>query len=309
MIKLLLKYAVLPALLLAQACAVTPVVPQIDPPSDYLTAKDRFIMVNGLRVRLRDEGPRHAPVIVLMHGFIYSLETWDQWADALKRNYRVIRFDLAGHGLTGPDPEKRYSPTERAAFVGDLLDALHIKRATIGGNSLGGLAAWRFAAMAPARVSALVLVAPAAYPANGVGDKPAAVPDAMKAFLLTAPNAGIELTLKRIFSDDTKVTPEMAKRMGEMMRRPGNGEAYIQSIEEFSLPDPADDLAKIKAPTLLLWGADDIVIPVDEGRRMEEAIKAAELIIYPGVGHTPQEEAPEQTVGDVEKFLEAAGLK
>ncbi|MEZ5922397.1 MAG: alpha/beta hydrolase [Parvularculaceae bacterium] len=309
MIKSFWKLAVLPVLLFVQACAVAPVVPQIDPPSDYLTAKDHFIMVDGLRVRIRDEGPRHAPVILLMHGFIYSLETWDHWAAALKNDYRVIRFDLAGHGLTGPDPQKRYSPTERAAFVGAVLDALHIRRAIVGGNSLGGLAAWRFAAMAPARVSALVLVAPAAYPANGVDDKPAAVPDAMKAFLLTAPDAGIDITLKRIFSDDTKVTPEMAKRMGEMMRRPGNGDAYIQSIEEFTLPDPADDLAKIKAPTLLLWGADDIVIPVEEGRRMEEAIKGAKLIIYPGVGHAPQEEAPEQTVGDVEKFLEAAGLR
>jgi pimeloyl-ACP methyl ester carboxylesterase len=273
--------------------------------SPYMLAADRFVEVDGARVRVREEGPADAPVIVLMHGFVYSLETWDAWAEALRADWRVIRFDLAGHGLSGPDPEQRYSPEERAAFVGDVMDALGVERAIIGGNSLGGLAAWRFAAAAPDRVRALILVSPGAYPYNGVTEIAVSPPPPMKFFLSTAPEAGVRIALAGIYADDAKVTDAKVARMRDMMRQPGNGEAYIQSIEEFTLPDPAAKLSSITAPTLILWGADDAVIPAEQGRRLAAEIPGAQLVEYPGVGHAAQEEAPEATLADVKAFLAA----
>lgn len=275
--------------------------------AEYLTAEDRIVEIAGANVRIRTEGPEDAPAVILMHGFIYSLETWDAWAAALKPDYRVVRFDLLGHGLSGPDPQRRYSPEERAAFVGEVMDALGIDRAVIGGNSLGGLAAWRFAAAAPDRVEALILVSPGGYPANGVGDAPLAPPPPMALFLRTAPEAGVALTLKNIYGDDDKVTPERVTLVGDMMRQKGNGEAYIQSIEEFSLPDPEPMLTRITAPTLILWGAEDAVMPVEHGTRMAAAIPNAWLIVYDGVGHVAQEEAPEETIAAVEAFLSETG--
>lgn len=269
----------------------------------YLTADDRMMEIAGAKVRVRIEGPEDAPPIILMHGFIYSLETWDAWAAALKTDHRVIRFDLLGHGLSGPDPQRRYSPEERAAFVGDIMDALGVERAIIGGNSLGGLAAWRFASTAPERVEALIMVSPGGYPANGVGDTPLSPPPPMALFLRTAPEAGVALSLGNIYGDDSKVTPEKVKLVGEMMRQPGNGEAFVQSIEEFSLPDPEPMLKSITAPTLILWGAADIIIPPDNGRKMAAAIPNSKLIYYDGVGHVAQEEAPEETIADVKAFL------
>lgn len=276
--------------------------------SPYFTVDDRMMEIAGANVRVRIEGPEDAPAIVLMHGFVYSLETWDAWAAALKPEYRVIRFDLLGHGLSGPDPQRRYSPDERAIFVGDVMDALSIDRAVIGGNSLGGLAAWRFAAMSPERVSALILVSPGAYPTNGVTDSPVTPPPPIALFLKTAPQAGVALTLTNIYSDDSKVTPALVDRVGDMMREDGNGEAFLQSIEEFTLPDPEPALAAIAAPTLILWGADDALIPPDHGARMAAAMPNARLIAYEGVGHVAQEEAPEQTVADVKAFLADAGV-
>lgn len=275
--------------------------------ADYMTADDRMMEIAGANVRVRIEGPADAPPIILMHGFIYSLESWDEWAGALKSDHRVIRFDLLGHGLSGPDPKQRYSPDERAAFVGEVMDALGIERAIVGGNSLGGLAAWRFAATAPERVASLILISPGGYSANGVSDTPLSPPAPMALFLRTAPEAGIAYALGNVYGDDKNVTPERVKLVGDMMRQPGNGEAFVQSIEEFSLPDPDAMLRAITAPTLILWGSDDAVIPVDQGRRMAATIPNAKLVIYDGVGHVAQEEAPDETIADVRAFFAEIG--
>jgi len=277
-----------------------------EPSSSYLTPSDQFLNVAGANVRIRIEGPSDAPPIILLHGFIYSLETWDAWASALKSDYRVIRFDLLGHGLSGPDPKQRYSPQERAEFLGDVMDAIGVDRAIIGGNSLGGLAAWRFASTSPSRVSSLILVSPGAFPTNGVGDTPLSPPPPMALFLKTAPDAGVAATLSNIYYDKTYVTPEKIRLVGDMMRQPGNGEAYIQSIEEFSLPDPEPLLKVITAPTLILWGKNDAVMPVEHGERMTTIIPNSTLVTYDNVGHVAQEEAADKTIADVKSFLENA---
>lgn len=271
----------------------------------YLTEADRFVEIDGARVRVREEGPAGATPIILVHGFTHSLETWDGWAEALKSDYRVIRYDLLGHGLTGPDPKERYAPAERAEFTGEVMNALGIERAFIAGNSLGGLAAWRFAADNPERVAGLVLISPGAFPLNGVSDEPAEIPAAMKAYLLTAPEAGVRASAELIYGDDDKITEERIVAMRDMIRRKGNGEAMIKSLEEFTLPDPAADLARVAAPTLIMWGEGDVIIPIEQGRRIEELIPGARMIAYPGVGHAAQEEAPEETAADAIAFLKA----
>ncbi|MCI5047056.1 MAG: alpha/beta hydrolase [Aquisalinus sp.] len=271
----------------------------------YLTSADRFVEVAGARVRVREEGPVDAQPIVLIHGFTFSLETWDAWAQTLKTDYRVIRYDLLGHGLTGPDPKSRYAPAERAAFLGELLDTLGVKQPVLAGNSLGGLAAWRFAASNPEALSALILISPGAYPQNGVTDEPAEVPNAMKAYLLLAPPEGVKMSAELIYGDDSKISPERLTVLRDMMSREGNGPAMIESVEEFTLPDPEPLLADITVPTLILWGEEDLLIPSTDGARMQKAIPQARLITYPGVGHSAQEEAPEQTVADAKLFMEA----
>lgn len=268
------------------------------------SASDRMMTIAGANVRVRIEGPETAPPVILLHGFIYSLESFDAWASGLSSDYRVICFDLLGHGLSGPDPQKRYSPQERAEFIGAVMDALNIDRAVIGGNSLGGLAAWRFAATHPERVAALILISPGGYPENGVGDTPLSPPAPFAFFLRNPTEAGVTLALQGVYADKSQITSERVSRVTAMMRQPGNGDAYVESIEEFSLPDPEPMLRSIVAPTLILWGAEDKVIPVDHGRRMAEAITGAELIVYDGVGHVAQEEAPARSLDDVRNFLD-----
>lgn len=267
-------------------------------------AGDRMMTIGGANVRVRIEGPDDGPPVILLHGFIYSLESFDAWASGLLGEYRVIRFDLLGHGLSGPDPQRRYSPQERAEFIGDVMDALGVDRAIIGGNSLGGLAAWRFAATSPERVSALILVSPGGYPANGVGDEPLSPPAPFAYFLRNPTEAGVALTLQGVYADKSQINPARVARVTAMMRQPGNGDAFVESIEEFSLPDPEPMLRSITTPTLVLWGAEDRIIPVEHGRRMAAAIPDAELLVYEDVGHVAHEEAPSQSVNDVLSFLD-----
>lgn len=268
-------------------------------------AGDRFVEVDGVRVRVRIEGPEDGAPIMLLHGFAFSLESWNAWAAELAKTRRVIRYDLAGHGLTGPDPLKRYAPEERAAFHVALMDALGLARADLAGNSLGGLIAWRVAAAHPERVGKLVLVDSGGYPINGVTGKPVEAPPPMKAFLLTAPEAGVAAMFQGLYGDDTKISPARVAETRDMMRRRGNGRALVESIAEFVLPDPKPALAAITAPTLILWGGKDALIPPEHAARFDADIPDSRAVIYEGAGHVPQEEIPSATLADVVAFLDA----
>ena len=112
----------------------------------------RFLLVQGMQVHLRDEGPRDDPTpIVLLHGTADSLHTWDGWSAVLSAQRRVIRFDLPGFGLTGPDPQADYSIQAYVRFVLAVLDQLGVERVVLGGNSLGGEIAWQTAVAQPQR--------------------------------------------------------------------------------------------------------------------------------------------------------------
>lgn len=274
--------------------------PVIDSP--YWTESDQLVDVGGRQVRVRITGPRTAQPIVLVHGFSVSLESWDAWAEGLSTDYRVIRMDLPGHGLTGPDPDQRYTVPDTAAFIGETMDALDIDHAVLGGNSLGGLAAWRFAADHPDRVDALVLVSPGGYSINGVTEDPAAIPLPVSFYLRSAPEAMVSGATSNLYGDVSRMDPAVPARIHALMA--GNGDAYVQRLEVFTLPDPAPDLERISVPTLILHGEMDRMIPVDHSRRMAEAIPDARLITYDDLGHIAHEEDPERTLVDVRGFLD-----
>jgi pimeloyl-ACP methyl ester carboxylesterase len=278
------------------------------PPSD-------FVEIKGQLVHLRDEGPRDDPLpIVLIHGTGASLHTWEGWVKALKGQRRVISFDLPGFGLTGPFAGQyeagNYHGDAYARFVIDLLDALRIDRAVIGGNSLGGEVAWRTAYLAPPRVAALVLVDAAGPPftpeSMPIGFLISRIPVLNRIGEWVLPRALIAQSVASVYGDPSKVTPDLVDRYFELTLRDGNRRALGQRMQAMVIGEQAERIATLKAPTLILWGGRDRLIPPAVGREFQRAIAGSQLVMFDTLGHVPQEEDPARTVAPVKVFL---GLK
>ncbi len=269
----------------------------------YAGPPSQFIDVLGVRLHVRATGPEAAPAVVLLHGFGSSLQTWDAWAAALEADHRVIRYDLPGFGLTGADPTGDYSDARSVAVLLGLMDRLGVARASLVGNSMGGRYAWMAAAQHPERVERLVLVSPDGFasPGRAYGTAPK-VPLMLRVLPYVLPGPLLRASLKPAYADPAVLTEPLFVRYRDMMRAPGVRQAIVDRMAQDVRVDPVPLLGRITAPTLLLWGEQDGMIPVSNAEDYLRALPNARLQRLPGVGHVPQEEAP-ATVAVVQGFL------
>jgi pimeloyl-ACP methyl ester carboxylesterase len=270
----------------------------------------QFVAVDGLQTHVRDEGPRDDPEpIVLVHGTSASLYTWDGWTDALKQTRRVIRFDLPGFGLTGPNAANDYSIAVYVRFVAALMDQLGVPRFVIGGNSLGGEVAWAVAHAHPQRVSRLILVDSAGYPfaprSVPLGFRLAGVDALQPLMRKLLPPGLMEQSIRSVYGDPDKVTPALVAHYTDMVRRDGNRAALRQRLLQRNTGREAD-IRTLKVPTLILWGGQDRLIPPAYGQRFAADIAGSRLVMFDALGHVPHEEDPVATLAPVRAFLGAA---
>lgn len=270
--------------------------------AEYARPPSTFVDVLGVRLHVRDTGPRTAPAVLLLHGFGASLHSWDAWAHALDRDHRVIRCDLPGFGLTGADPSGEYTDARTIAVLLALLDRLGVARASIVGHSMGGRVAWTFAATHPERTDRLVLVSPDGFASPELGyDAPPRVPLMMRALPYVLPSSMLRASLAPAYANP--VTDALFARYRDMMLAPGVRRAIVERMAQQVLVDPVPLLGRIQAPTLLLWGEKDAMIPFSNSADYLRALPHATLAALPGVGHIPQEEAPD-SVEIVRAFLD-----
>ena len=277
----------------------------------YATPPSQFVMLpDGARAHVRDQGSRNGPVLVLVHGSNASLFTWEPWARRLGDQFRVVSMDMPGHGLTGAVPNHDYSQEGMVKFVKEVTDKLGIQKFAIAGNSMGGGIAARFAEEYPANVSALILVDAGGMPSKG-GDKIplafqlARVPVIDQILLHITPRSLVSEGLNDAIVHKEIINDAMIDSYWDFARMAGTREA---TLERFSLDwDNAVQrhIADIKAPTLILWGAEDHLIPVQAAHEFQNAIAGSKLIVYPNTGHIPQEEVADQSASDVRAFLSA----
>lgn len=278
--------------------------PRAELEATYLASPGDYVEAAGLRFHVRDTGPRDAPAVVMLHGFGSSLHTWEHWAQALSATHRVIRFDLPGFGLTGADPGGDYTDARTVAVLGALMDRLGVTRASLVGNSMGGKFAWMFAAAHPERVDKLVLISPDGFASRGFQyGKAPAVPWMLRLLPYVLPQPLLRQSLVAAYADPARLTEPVLARYRDMMLAPGVRRAIVARTGQVVLEDPVPRLQRITAPTLLVWGRQDRMIPVTNAPDYLRAIPDSRLLELPELGHVPQEEAPEAALGEVAAFL------
>lgn len=274
----------------------------------YATPPSRFVEAAGIRFHIRDRG--QGPVLVLIHGQAINLYAWEPAAKLLAANHRVISIDLPGHGLTGPDPQGRYTLAQMAESIDALIVALGIDRFTLAGNSLGGGVALRYALAHPGKLEALILVDAVGGPATSPGplafrlEGARIIGDLMQWF---TPQWTVRLVLADTFGDPRRMTDEEVDSTYDLLLRSGNRAAERQTLLGAMDPEIATRIGEIATPTLVLWGSRDTWISPDDARWFGSHLRNAEVTILDGLGHMPMLEDPATTTAAMEKFLGAHG--
>lgn len=267
----------------------------------------QFLEIEGMQVHFRDEGPRDAPAIVLLHGTSASLHTWEGWVAGLKQDYRVISLDLPAFGLTGPFPDHDYTIAHYSRFLAAVLDRLDVPSASVAGNSFGGQLAWQFTVDHPQRVERLILVDSAGYPRLStsvpIGFRIASTPLLRPLMANVLPRSLIESSVRSVYGDPSLVTDELVDRYYDLAVREGNRQALRERFQQSMTGVDPGRIASIKVPTLIIWGGRDGLIAPENAKRFHADISGSELVMFDELGHVPQEEAPQLTLDVARKFL------
>ncbi len=269
----------------------------------FTNKNSKFINIDGMDVHYTDEG--QGVPLVLLHGISASLNTWDGWEERLNGDFRIIRLDLPAFGLTGPNPNNDYSIDFYVNFIKSFLEKLNVESCFMAGSSLGGYITWNFAATYPEMIKKMILLDAAGYPFI-----PETTPFIFKmAQSRIAPYFKIFTTrylvgkiINEVYGDCSKVTAEVVDRYYYYTLREGNREAFLSVVSKFDFSQ-YDKLKTLKTPALIMWGEKDTWVKPELGTRFNDDLEHSELIMYPGVGHIPMEEIPEQTAEDARKYL------
>jgi pimeloyl-ACP methyl ester carboxylesterase len=272
----------------------------------YFSSSPQIIDVDGLKVYYKETGPQGAPALLLLHGFGSSLQAWDDWSLKLEQKYRVIRLDLPGFGLTGASPANDYSEEKDLATLTYFADKLGLEKFSVMGHSMGGKMAWSLAASQPERVQALVLMAPDGFPeTKDIGTKPYEVPAIMGLIKYVLPKYLVRKSIEPAFVQADALNDALVNRYFDMLRAPGVRGAILERSNQTIYTDPVPRLKAIKAPTLLIWGEQDQMIPSTNAQSYANVLSNSTTVLIPKLGHLLQEEQPEKGLTAVIQFLDS----
>ena len=245
-----------------------------------------FARANGGVVHFRDEGPREGPALAFINALGTDFRIWDEAAAMLSRDFRIVRYDKRGHGLSEAGPD-RYDMADYAQDLSAILDSLGVARATVVGLSVGGLIAQELYRQRPALFSSLVLCDTAAK----VGTD-----ESWDQRIAEVERGGVEAIadsiLQRWFTADfhARRSDELIGWRAMLSRSPKQG--YLAACGALKRADLRACLPAIATPTLCLVGEDDGSTPVALVRETADLIKGSRFEIVRGAGHLPNLEQP-----------------
>ena len=268
-----------------------------------------FIHVDGIRVHYQEAGDRHAPAIILIHGFASSTLVWSNvFLRLAEAGYRVIAPDMLGYGYSAKPRNGEYTIAGQAKLLTRLLDALGIARAIFIGSSYGGAVAATCALDYPDRVEKLILVGavnnnrPREFMLMRFFGSPV-LGDIVSPLLLGSRRL-LRRRMKRVYDRHAWVMDERRVDARHLpLRAAGTHRAIINTVRRWDAERISRDAHLITQPTLLLWGENDREIPLSDGERLHAEIPGSRLIVFLNCGHLPHEEFPEAFTNVVTDFV------
>ena len=264
-----------------------------------MTKASTVAVEGGLRLSYAEQGDRTGPVLVLLPGPTDSWRSYEPVLERLPTSIRAIAVSQRGHG-DSDKPTSGYRVEDLAADVVPLLDALGIERAVLAGHSGSCLVARRVAIDSPERVAGLVLEA-SPTTVRGVAGIEGFVES-----VVTGLKDPIDPDFARSLLVDTS-SDELDANMldtlvAELLKVPAH--VWREMFAALLQYDDMTELARINAPTRLVWGDADALVSRDMQDQLARLIPAAELLVYPGVGHTPRWDDPSRFASDAAAFAE-----
>jgi len=270
--------------------------------------RDRDLDLDGLRVHYQEAGDKSHPALVLIHGFASSTLVWSKvFLGLAQAGFHVIAIDLLGFGYSGKPRNGDYTIGGQANLLMKLLERLGIKRAMLVGSSYGGAIAATCALDHPQRVEKLVLVGAVAnneplrlnllrlFGAPVLGD--------VVSPLLIGSRRLLRWRMKRVYDRHALAVDERHVDARHVpLRASGTQRAIIRTVRGWDAERISREAHLIRQPTLLLWGENDVEIPLADGERLHEQIAGSRLVIFLECGHQPHEEYPEEFTNVVVDF-------
>lgn len=270
---------------------------------------DLYLQVNGINTRYWQMGDRGS-TIILLHGGNGSIEFWLYNIATLAGHHRVYAFDMVGSGKSDR-PDASYSLRYQAEFLHGFMAALKIDTATLIGNSMGGGVSLEFTRLYPDRVDKLVLVDSMGFGREiSLGIRLITLPAIIN--LLRPGRWMIPAMLRSNFYDGSQLPPEWIEFRYPIFAIPGSNRVILQlGRSNFNLggvraevyQPTIDSLPQIRQQTLVIWGAEDRIIPVKHADIAAAGLPNCQLDIFPNCGHHPYLEYPERFDRSVLEFL------
>lgn len=270
------------------------------------SAYSHFADVDGVRLHYQEKG--NGQPLILIHGYTASTIVWKEVFEPLAANFRVLAVDMKGFGFSAK-PDGDYTRRAQGELLVKLLDHLKIDRAILCGNSMGGEISLNAARYHPQRVRALILVDSQGVTVEEAGSSVApgftswpVVGPIVTALALTSDSL-VRDGLKKNYVDKSKVTEEMIAAYYRPLKTRGGQLAAFRARQQALQQSIEPEVGKIALPTLILWGAEDEIIPVAAGRKLNSLIAGSRLAVFDRCGHLPQSEMPDRFLNELTSFV------
>ncbi len=261
------------------------------------------IDVDGTRIVLAERGS--GPHLVLLHGMFGDHLDWELVMEPLSRHFHVVALDLPGFGASGK-PRVEYTAGFFLSMFEGLFAALGMERILLAGHSFGGQLAVLYTLLHPAQVGKLVLVNSGGFRPISRDEREHTLHAFSESNVRSMNWLSIQYLFAPAFAHESLAKSRYLERQTSRLRTqdfPAYAHATAQAIEVSLTTYVFDKLREILCPTLLLWGDQDSVCPVEQGRGGLAQLRAGKLRVLPGCGHIPQLEAPEAFAAAAIPFL------